>query len=248
VVSVSLYDAAAKGYRVRLLGCLTCEEPVQLPGGEQRFITLKIPAAGAETMGAGVELSRPVVSFNTVDEARIWEAGVKPHLRAEFVFKPAGTAWSYRRHRGVAFTPVASRVFNRCTGEVIVSDPPSEERARVPAGIEGCQKGGKEIGEAAPEREDGPLPRLGSTDINQAMQTAREEIAACDAQFKMRGNVVLDVVVAAAGGAPQSVRAEGTLDGTGVARCVVEAVRKVRFPRIQPATQTFKYPVSLRGE
>ena len=38
--------------------------------------------------------------------------------------------WSYREHKGIAFAPVATRIFNRCTGEVIFSSPRSV--AKVP--------------------------------------------------------------------------------------------------------------------
>src|SRR5688572_17662354 len=34
VVSVSAFDASVRGFKVRVLGCLTCDEPAEGPGGE----------------------------------------------------------------------------------------------------------------------------------------------------------------------------------------------------------------------
>jgi hypothetical protein len=248
-VSVSSYEGSIKGFRVRLVGCLTCEAPLDAPGGEKLLLTLKIPSKGAETMGAGVELARPAVAFKTVEEARAWEDTVKPQLRAEFVFRPTPTEWTFHKHRGLAFTLVASRVFNRCTGEVIFSEPRSEDKAWVPPGIEGCSKGSKEamnLDRAVEGGEAVPL-RLGAAEINQALLGVQPDLGACDAQFKMRGAVVVEFVVGG-DGTLRSVRARGPTGEGGVAACVAQAARKVQFPRFGQASQTFKYAVPLRGD
>ena len=87
VVTVSGYDAAVRGFRMKVVGCLTCDEPVQTPAAGKRFLTLKAPARDADSMGAGVAVARPNIPFDTLGEARAWETTVKPNLRAEFVFK-----------------------------------------------------------------------------------------------------------------------------------------------------------------
>src|SRR5215211_7006821 len=109
------YEAEARGFRMRVVGCLTCDQPVQTVAGK-RFLTLKVPTRDADTMGAGVTLVRPAVPFDDAKEARAWEKTVKPNLRAEYVFKAAATEWTYKDNRGVAFEPVAMRVYDRCTG------------------------------------------------------------------------------------------------------------------------------------
>jgi hypothetical protein len=251
VVSVSDYDAGAKGFRMRVVGCLTCEEPVDSPGVGKRFLTLKAPVKDAETMGAGVSLARPIMPFDSLEEARAWEATVKPNLRAEFVFRPAGSEWSYRQHKGIAFEPVAMRVFNRCTGDVVYSQPPSQGKVAVVEGLEGCGPGGDKTASVGrdPSKEGlADLPeKLGALEIGQALRLVREDVAACDTAFKMRGSVDLEFEVQGTGGTAQAVRAKGQLGGTDVAQCLLVAARKVQFPAFQQARQTFRYPVRLQG-
>jgi hypothetical protein len=253
VVTISDYDAGAKGFRMRVVGCLTCDDPVDAQGLGKRFLTLKVPAKDADTMGSGVTLARPAIPFDSLDEAKAWEATVKPHLRAEFVFRATGTEWGYRQHKGVAFEPVAMRVFNRCTGDVIYSQPPSEGKVTVVEGLEGCGSGVAER-TAAVGRDSGKegleeLPeKLGALEIGQALRAARGEISDCNTQFKMRGSVDLEFEVAGTGGTAQAVRAKGQLGGTDVAQCLLVAARKVQFPAFQQAKQTFKYSVRLSGK
>ncbi len=149
VVNVSSYDAAIKGFRVHLMGCLTCEKPLAVPGGQKRFVTLKVPDTHATSFGNASRLADATVSFDSVPEARAWEAKVRPQLRAEFVFRPTARSWSYKAHKGVAFVPVASRIFDRCTGEVIYSSPRSTAKVEVPEDVDGCKPGPATASQAA---------------------------------------------------------------------------------------------------
>jgi hypothetical protein len=254
VVSVSGYDAGIKGFRIRLIGCLTCEKPVLGPAAEKRFVTLKVPDQHAGNFGAASALADSTVSFDSVPEARAWEATVKPQLRAEFVFRPSGRQWSYRTHKGIAFAPVATRIFNRCTGEVLYSSPRSVSKVPVEEEVDGCKPAGETT--ASRSDKDG-LPKegldqrpekLGATEIAQALKPVRGELEACDAKHRTRGRVDLEFVVPGQGGTAQSVRARGQLGGTQVARCLEDAVRKIQFPQFQRASQTFSFSVPLHGE
>jgi hypothetical protein len=252
VVTVSDYDAAVKGFRMKLVGCLTCDDPVNDPILGKRYLTLKVPAKDGETLAAASSLARPNVAFASVEDAKTWESTVKPHLRAQFVFRPTAKEWTYKQHRGLAFDPVAMRVFNRCTGEVIYSEPPSQDRMEVVEGkaTEGCPVAGKEVAVAsrAKEKELSDLPeKLGALEIGQALREVRADIGGCDNQFKMRGTVDLEFEVPGSGGTAQAVRAKGNLGGTDVAQCLLQAARKVQFPRFQEDQQTFKYTVFLQG-
>ena len=274
VVSVSSYDAAIKGFRVRLMGCLTCEKPVVVgPGTQKRFVTLKVPDKHAGSFGSASALAESTVSFDGVPEARAWEAKVKPHLRAQFVFKPSSKQWTYRSHRGLAFAPVATRVFNRCTGEVIFSSPRSTSNVPVGEEVEGCKPAAAPVATASARAEkDGgdrtaapaqatstsegrnkegleglPDTARGGGDF-QALRPVNSTMRACDSKFRTRGSVDLEFQVPGQGGAAQVVRARGQLGGTEVAQCLLDAVRKVQFPQFQRASQTFSFSVRLQGE
>jgi hypothetical protein len=252
VVGVSGYEADARGFRMRVVGCLTCDQPVQTAAGK-RFLTLKVPARDADTMGAGVTLVRPAVPFDDAKEARAWEKAVKPNLRAEYVFKAAATEWSYKDNRGVAFEPVAMRVYDRCTGHVVYSEPPSEGRVAVEAGLDGCpvDRPALTFGGGRDKEKDGvgDLPeKLGALEIGDAIKEIRTDVGACDAQFRTRGTVDLEFDVAGTGGSAQAVRTRGQLAGTDVAQCLLQAAHKVQFPPFQQGKQTFRYSVRLGGQ
>ena len=182
VVSVSGYDAGIKGFRIRLIGCLTCEKPVQGPAAQKRFVTLKVPDQHAGNFGAASAMADSTVSFDSLLEARAWEATVKPQLRAEFVFRPTGRQWSYREHKGIAFAPVATRIFNRCTGEVLFSLPRSVARVPVEEEVDGCKPAGATSASRSDkdgldkEGLDQRPEKLGATEIVQAIKPARADV------------------------------------------------------------------------
>jgi hypothetical protein len=295
VVSVSSYDAAIKGFRIKLVGCLTCEKPLLGPAGQKRFVTLKVPDRHASSFGAASILADSTVSFDSLPEARAWETKIKPQLRAEFVFRPSPKSWSYKDHKGVAFAPVATRVFNRCTGEVLYSSPRSTAKVPVEEDVDGCKPGapaaaaaaapaaepaskgekegaraGRQAGRAVPasatapavaaaqeaadsggrnkENLDGRPDKLGATEISHALRVANQPMRDCDVKHRQRGSVDLEFEVPGSGGPAQVVRAKGQLGGTEVAKCLLDAVRKVKFPEFQRASQTFSFSVRLQGE
>ncbi len=139
VVSVSGYDASLRGHKVRLLGCLTCDDPAKGPQGETLYVTLASPRKGGASLREEVVLGQTAMRFEDPAKAREFESTVKPHLRAEFVFRGDGTPWSFGKQRGVAFTPIAMRIFNRCTGDVLYSQPASEGPVTVVKGLSGCE-------------------------------------------------------------------------------------------------------------
>ena len=251
VVTVSGYDATVRGFRMKVVGCLTCDEPVATSGAGKRLLTLKAPGRDADSLGAGVAVARPNIPFDTLGEARAWESTVKPNLRAEFVFKGTGTEWSYRDHKGVAFEPVALRVYDRCTGHVVYSEPPSQDRVAVEAGMDGCpgDKASIALTTSGRDKEDSNLPeKLSALEIGDAVKEIRSDVSNCDATFRTKGTVELEFEVAGTGGSAQAVRTRGQLAGTNVAQCLLQAAHKVQFPKFQQGKQTFKYSVALDGK
>src|SRR5581483_8286056 len=66
-----------------------------------------------------------------------WLTEVRPALRAELVFRPAEEEWTFGAHRGYALELLAGRIYDRCTGEIVLSKPPSQGIAdRPPPGRE----------------------------------------------------------------------------------------------------------------
>jgi hypothetical protein len=253
VVSLSAFDAGVRGFRLRVLGCLTCDEPAKGPEGEDRYLTLAVPGKQAESLREGVIIAESRVNFPNIEAARAFETQVKPHLRAEFLFRGNGTAWTKGNQKGVAFAPVAVRVFDRCTGDVVFSQPRSAGKVNVVEGLEGCGDQPVAASELSTPRkkeegmEEAP-EKLGSRELGDALKASMAAVAACDAQYRTTGSVELEFDLAGQGGTAQAVRAKGNLGGTPVANCLAQAVRGVQFPRFQAARQTFSYSVRLDGK
>lgn len=242
-VSVSEYDARIKGVRLGVVGCLACKEPVTLgQTGQKRLVTLKAPERKGTEVADGVEVASVDLTFGGIPESRAWLKQVRRHLRAEFVFQPAGTEWSFGPSRGFAFTLLGARVFNRCTGEVLYSQPPSQGPARKVGELASCS-GEDEEGEAA--RSELPA-RLVAANINRAMAEIRPLLDACVELYKLRGTSMIEYVVSGHTGMPISVKLQGALGGTAVGQCLIKAARQARFPTFSREQQEFSYPLVLR--
>lgn len=245
-LTVTDYDARLRGVRVVVAGCLACGAPVETaaPGKAKRFVTLKAPRAGARSLRDGVSLAETTVTFQDVAASAAWMKETKPLLRAEFVFAPGETAWTLGASRGFAFRPLGVRVVNRCTGEVVFSQPPSAGNAA--ADQEGCAGVSRPVAEEKTGEGEAAAPgQLDSMTINRAMQAMRAEADACSTRFPMQGTAYLSFVVGGENGLPIRVTVEGTLKGTALAQCLTDAALRVRFPTFRTEKQEFTYPVVL---
>ncbi len=252
-IAVSDYDAAIKGYHVALAGCVACTAPVTIGrGGEPRFVTLKPPSKDGDTLVKAVEVSRNTFGFDSLADAKQWFDNERPFLRAEFLFKPqlADADWTYKTGKGVTVKLLGARIVNRCTGEVLVSKPPSTGSAdRPPPGSEdaACAK----MAAGKPERlplvaEPGGLPQqLSKVAIDDAMAKIRPQLFACYQQFHTPGTLELTYVVAG-NGTVQSVVVGPTFAGTPTGQCAQTAAKDAHFSPFQLEQQKFTYPFFLR--
>ncbi len=248
VIALSEYDAGVKGYHIAVAGCVACTKPVVVGRArERRFITLREPQKDADTLPKAVEVSKNTLGFDSLVEAKKWLDKVRPFLRAEFLFQPADSEWSFGPSRGYALKFVGARVFNRCTGEVLASKPPSVGLADLPTGSR--EDAACLDADAGASRDDDDalklpeeLPRQAIAD---AMSTIRPQVFACYERFKEPGTADLTYVVAS-NGMVQSIRVGGSFDGTPTGACVLDAGKNARFPRFKAARQQFTYPFFLR--
>jgi hypothetical protein len=248
VISVSEYDAGIKGYRVALAGCVACTKPAVVGRArERRFITLREPQKDGETLPKAVEVSKNTLGFDSLVDAKKWLDKVRPLLRAEFLFQPADAEWSFGPSRGYALKFVGGRIFNRCTGEVLASKPPSTGLADLPTGSredEACLQGGETRAQEGGD-ELGLPQELSRDAIADAMTRIRPQVFACYEKFKEPGTAQLSYVIAS-NGMVQSIRVGGAFDGTPTGDCVLDAGKNAHFPRFKAAQQQFSYPFFLR--
>jgi hypothetical protein len=254
VVAVSDYDAGVKGYHVALAGCVACTKPVTIgQSKESRLVTLKVPDKEADSLMKAVAISKNTFGFDSLADAKRWLDAERPFLRAEFLFQPqvVGDVWTFQASRGIALKLVGARVYNRCTGDVLVSKPPSTGTADHPGpGHEdpSCAAARKQqaAAEAAPPPSTDDLPmQLTKALIADSMAKIRPQVFACYQQFKSPGTLEL-IYVVASNGTVQSVAVGPAFAGTPTGQCALQAAKDARFPTFKLDQQKFTYPFFLR--
>ena len=238
-ISVSGYDGRARGFHVGVYSCLACKQPIEAgPERERRFVTLKAPVRGLAP--GKTELGRGTVTFASVAESEKWAHTVQPRLRAELVFQPSDEPWTAGPSRGYTFRPLAYRVYDPCTGDVVYSQPPSQGPAPK---ANNCSAEGAAAADATTTTAPGAPLEPGA--INSVMAGARPDFDTCIQRFPMPGTAQLAFAVASSG-VVQSVTVEGPAAGTALAECLTDAGGRVKFPAFKGEVQRFKYPLPLK--
>ena len=255
VVAVSDYDASVKGYHVALAGCVSCTKPVTIgQSKESRLVTLKVPDKEADSLMKAVAISKNTFGFDSLAEAKRWLDAERPFLRAEFLFQPqvVGDVWTFQSSRGIALKMVGARVYNRCTGDVLVSKPPSTGSADHPGpghDDPSCaaarrKQAAAETAAPPPGGEDLPM-QLSKALIADSMAKIRPQVFACYQQFKSPGTLEL-IYVVASNGTVQSVAVGPAFAGTPTGQCAQQVAKDARFPPFKLEQQKFTYPFFLR--
>jgi len=249
-VALSDYDAGVKGFRLSVAGCLACTRPVRV-AAESRLVTVKVPEEKVTSLRAATEVSKNTVGFDTLADAQAWRTETGSDLRAQFVFRSDPRDFAIGPQKGFALPLVGFRVFNRCSGEVLVARPRSGRVATLPGMSAGCQRRrptagtGTSTGKAADNQPAGLVPRLSKNDINKAMSTIRAQVMACFEKFNVPGMAQLDYIVSG-NGSVLSIGVSGAFQGTPTGACVLDAARDARFPQFAREREQFTYPFFLR--
>jgi hypothetical protein len=248
-IAVSAYDASVKGYHVALAGCIACTKPLSFGrSGEPRFVTVKVPEKdkAGEPLAKAVPVSRSTFGFDSLAEARHWLDSERPFMRAEFLFQPqaAEADWTFGERHGVALKLVGARVYNRCTGQVLMSSPPSTGVAERGPRDAACSAGSTaRVAQVVPP-EDLPL-QLSQVSIGEAMDHIRAQVFACYQKYRAPGRLELTYVVAS-NGTVQSVVMGSAFAGTATGLCALEAAKDARFTQFRMERQKFTYTFFLR--
>jgi hypothetical protein len=237
-LDVGPYQLKTRSIPVTVRACVTCAAAgIDVDGTK---VWLGVPGR--------TELAKRAVPL-APEEVKPWEEGVRRQLRAEVLFtlaKRPATGVSGAHALGVEV--VGWRVYNRCTGEVLWSEPASAGRAPV-VNVETCPKTVSpeeaQAKAAAAEPPDTRPAKLGRYEIEQALEPARPKVKACYEQYEVggRADVLLDIQ---GNGILQAARLHGAFDGTPTGRCVLKALEGIKFPPSRAAKQTVEIPFYLR--
>jgi hypothetical protein len=150
--------------------------------------------------------------------------------------------------RGYAMKMLGMRVFNRCTGEILVSKPPSTGTVDRPGLEDGCRApsaSDDQDKKRAAAAAAGLPAKLSTNQISASMTIIRPQVFACFEKYKVPGQAQFEYVVAG-NGTVTSVRLSGAFFGTPTGVCLLEAGRNAHFPAFARDHQEFTYPFFLR--
>lgn len=241
------YDSVKFIYPVTLQGCVTCSrpaefDPVLFASGNKFFITTKMPTKIEGNVPKGVELGKFEIPVDPRELGK-WTQTVQPFLQVQFLFRVvADKVWDAKLGPGITLHTGGYRVFNRCSGEVLFSSPPSSGPGPV-------DKTGCPDTQAKPENQNPAqnLPeQLKPSQILENMKSIRDKVDACYAQYQIPGTADVSVTVAGATGQVSVVRVRGIFADTPTGQCVIDAVKELKFPLFRKESITFSYKYELK--
>jgi hypothetical protein len=238
------WTSGEKQLGLELHGCLACAKPMMADGSSQpRFVTTRVPKAIKGGKAVGLDLGFYGVTLPDQQTAARFVKQTVPRLATQFVFK-IGPLWKSgsgdKVYEGVTFVPVAQRVFDRCSGKVYASEPPSQKPAEPqPDGrCPQVQKNAPVVDATLPEQ-------LSRGEVVKAMRSIEEKVRGCYLKFKRPGTVNARMVVDGASGL-QSVEMGPPFEGTPTGECVKAAISTVPFGKFVGERMTIVYPFMLR--
>ena len=235
------YDPSEKKLELDVQGCLACGRPLSIDG-KPRFATTRVPKAIKAGHAVGLDLGFHDVTMKDEKEAAAWQKKMEPRLRVQFVFR-VGPVWKSGTFEGVTFVPVAHRVFDKCNGKVVASDPPSAKDAQ-PIPDDSCPEELTPEQEKARDRAALPL-QLTPKQINGALAAAREKVHDCYTEFEVAGTATVHLVVLGDGNI-DALAILPPFDKTPTGYCIRASLKGTQFPHFRGEKMIVNYPFQLK--
>ena len=264
-VAVSPFDAVQKSVDLDVQGCLACVHPLSLGDGKggrlERFVTTQPPRAIKNGRAIGVDVGTLQRSLPTKEAEVAWKKRAKtdaPRFRTQFVFR-LGPTWASGGYTGVSFVPLAYRVVDACTGEVIETSPgvaSGTAGAKVPLPLPLTP--GDELvcpsrdGELTAEQRAAKeallhLPQqLGRAQIEKGLASVQPRIRRCHEEYDETGIVAVTLVLDGATGKARNVEVASPFDTTPAGICVRTVLKAAEFSRFKNDVQELKLSIPLR--
>jgi hypothetical protein len=242
----SPYDATEKKQEFTVNGCLACGRPVIIEG-KPHFVTTRVPKAIKSGRAIGLDVGFLDVAQPDEKAATEFKQVAQPRLRTQFVFK-VGPVWKSGTFDGVTFVPIAYRIFDRCNGKVVASEPPTQGKiakeavkltkdASCPEELTDEEKHAKEYA---------ALPiQLSPKQINAALTPVKDRVRDCYQEFQQAGTATVKLVVAGGDGKIQALTLAPPFDKGDTGLCIRAALKGTTFPKFKDEKMIITYPFQL---
>ena len=246
------YDAAAKGSPFKVYSCFACTSPI-----EARGVKLYVVGQGDVTV-FGTQILGPVIyekvrPYKKPEEAAQWKSDVAARLRSEYIVRinDEQPFWSRGGVQGLTVEVHGFRVYDPCTGKIVVSTPkaknlPRDEKTCTGADLLALQAAREAAGKPKIVKTGPKLPpRLTPKDIQTALAPATAAAQQCFAIYGVAGEAKFRIKISGAGKVTE-IEQTGYFPQTPTGDCMEEAIRATTFPQTQKASTTVNYPFVLR--
>ncbi len=235
------WTASEKQINLELHGCIACGRPLMLGDpSKPSFITTRVPKAIKLGKAVGLDVGLYGVPLPDQQTAARWVKQTLPRLVTQFVLR-VGPEWKSgagdKSFEGVTFVPMGQRIFDRCSGKVYASEPPSSKPAEPQPDMD-CPA-------VAPIVEEPLAEQLSREQVVKTMKTVEPQIHACFLQHKQEGTINVRIVLDGANGV-EGLQVGAPFDGTVSGECVKKAVAAAPFGKFTGEKMTIIYPFMLR--
>lgn len=234
LLTMGPFDSKRSSAPLALSGCLFCpENGIAVVAGKRG------PKTNAGKLNAG-DLASRYFSFSGRAAAKHFREKVFNRLVVEFVSKiPPRSGWRAGKRKGYRAELIGYRVFDPCSGTVLLS---STDEQQIAADKDSCNGDslpvfGGEAGEQKPKK-------LSNAAIADALRPVVDEARRCYSIYQVRGQSRLRLIVTGEGQIESFVH-EGDFSGTPTGDCIDAVVRKVRFPATERPTTEVLYPIRI---
>lgn len=244
-ISWAPYDPSEKKLELDVQGCIACTRPLTIEG-KMKFVSTRVPKAIKAGKVAGLDVKFHDVPQPDEKSAAAWQKKMQPRLRVQWVFR-VGPVWKSgagdKAYEGVTFIPVAHRIFDKCNGKVIASDPPSSGNA---VAMKDASCPDELTDEQKRQAELDALPvQLSPKQINQTLSQARDRVRDCYAEFQVAGTAVVKLHVDTEGKI-EYINLTPPFDKTPTGYCIRTALKGTMFPRFKGEKMLITYPFQLK--
>jgi hypothetical protein len=246
------YDSTEKTLTLVVTGCVACDRRPEVAGAP-RLVVSKAPHGFDGSAPIGIDLDIFEIKLDDAAKAAQFLDRQMKRLRVEYVFaveKPFETTGKDPM-KGILVNPIARRLYNSCTGEVLGQNLPGPTKlgAKEFTRDASCPALGAPTEEELDERrQQAALPdALTRKDIEAAMSPAQKRIFECGEEFELKGTAKVSIVLSPDARNPK-ITILPPYDTGDAHLCLKVALREAKFPAYKRATgqQKFDYTFVLR--